>query len=127
MGVCEEVVMSELAARLGLFVIRYVVTHVNRDGMRTLTMAAQGRNTFETPEKAQEMVDALIQNNGDWKLSDVFGDQVLGTFEVRACECWPGHFDPKGIWFDSAEEIEAIIRDRMARKRRQASVRDLTA
>ncbi len=31
---------------------RYVVTRIDRNGMRTLTHAAQGRETYATPEEA---------------------------------------------------------------------------
>ena len=81
-------------------VTRYVVTHVERDGLRTLTFGAQGRWTYETPEEAQERVEAILRGNTPARLAGVFGQQAVGTFAVRPCACWPDHFDPKGIYFD---------------------------
>lgn len=80
-------------------VTRYVVTHIDRDGMRRLFGPAQGRFTHETAEEAQAHIDAIINNNGAQTLHDVYGPQDL-KLEVRPCECWPGHFDPVGIYFD---------------------------
>jgi hypothetical protein len=77
-------------------VIRYVVTYVNRDGMRTLVGAAQGRNTYDTAEQAQKWIDAARKNNSASTLA-MFG--VPDTLEVRSCLCYH-HGDPKGIWFD---------------------------
>ncbi len=81
-------------------VTRFVATHVNRDGMRTLTQGAQGRYTYETPDTAQEWIDAAIKTNSPDTLASIYGAQAINTFEVRPCECWPVHFDPKGVWFD---------------------------
>jgi hypothetical protein len=73
------------------------VTYINKDGLRTLTGAAQGRNTHATAEAAQRMLDAMLENNSASTLRSVFGDNP--RFAVRACECWPVHFDPKGVYF----------------------------
>ena len=78
-------------------VTRYVVTHIGRNGLRTLTFGAQGRWTFATQEEAQARLDVLLSSNRGGKLTEVFG---VSAFEVRPCACWPGHFDPKGIYFD---------------------------
>lgn len=85
-------------------VIRYVVTHVGEDGLRTLTFPAQGRNTFATRAEAEAAMRALldVERNGN-DIAGVYGAQAVGTFQVRPCECWPGHFDPKGIYFDDVE------------------------
>lgn len=79
-------------------VIRYVATYVNRDGMRTLMNAAQGRHTYDTPEQAQAWINACRQHNNADTLRSVYGP--TDTYEVRPCECWPGHGDPKGVYFD---------------------------
>ena len=79
-------------------VTRYVPTYVNRDGMRTLMRAAQGRDTFETAAQAQDWIDAVTANNPPGRVAEVWGDNP--RFEVRPCPCWPGHFDPKTVWFD---------------------------
>ncbi len=79
-------------------VVRYVPTYVNRDGMRTLICAAQGRNTWATYQEAAEYMAAILSNNSADQLRSLWGDNP--RFEVRACDCWPNHFDPKGIYFD---------------------------
>lgn len=73
--------------------IMYAITHVNRDGMRTLTMANQGRNHYATEEQAQKALAAFRPG-----LRSVIGEAVE-TLEVRPVECW-SHGDAKGIWFD---------------------------
>lgn len=80
-------------------VTRYVITHVNRDGMRTLTRASLGRYTFGTPEEAQRVLDAFLANSEEVMVS-VHGEQSRGTFAVRPVPCYPDHFDPQTIWFD---------------------------
>ncbi len=79
-------------------VTRYVATYVNRDGMRTLMRAAQGRDTFATAADAQAWIDAVTANNSADTIRQVWGANP--HFAVRPCDCWPGHFDPKGVWFD---------------------------
>ena len=79
-------------------VTRYVGTYVNKDGMRTLMCSAQGRNTFATLVEAQMWINAVIGNNSADQINSIWGDSP--RFEARPCECWPGHFDPKGVWFD---------------------------
>lgn len=78
-------------------VTRYVVTHMGRNGMRTLASPAQGRFTYATREEAESMLKAMLSNNSEDTLRSVYGFPL----EVRACECWPEHFDPKGIYFDT--------------------------
>ena len=79
-------------------VTRYVVTHVGTKGMRTLTLGMQGRFTYATPEEAEEMQNAILHGaNND--IPGVYGQQAVGTFEVRPVPCYPGHFDPKTRWF----------------------------
>ena len=78
-------------------VIRYVPTYINhRDGLRTLVRACQGRETFATQAEAQEWIDAMRGPEG---LCKVFTPKEMESLEVRGCECWPGHFDPKGVYF----------------------------
>lgn len=79
-------------------VIRYVVTHIGKDGLRTLCGPAQGRITKEKPEDAQQLLDSMMQNNR------MVGDRLAGVYglplEVRPVKCYPGHFDPMGVYFD---------------------------
>lgn len=82
-------------------VTRYVGTYVNKGGDRTLMAACQGRNTYATAAEAQAWIDAVTANNNADTLRQIWGDNP--RFEVRACACWPGHFDPQGIWFDEEE------------------------
>lgn len=79
-------------------VVRYVATYVKGDGMRTLMTAAQGRYTYATAEQAQAWVDAVTGNNSADAVRQVWGENP--KFEVRACDCYPGHFDPQNVWFD---------------------------
>lgn len=77
-------------------VTRYVVTHVNKDGMRTLIGPAQGRHTYATREEAKQALLSILANNSTSRLKEVYGFPL----EVRACPCYPGHFDPQNVWFD---------------------------
>lgn len=70
-------------------VVRYVVTHINKSGVRVLTNAQQGRFTYATTEEAQQRLDGIKPNH-------VHGD----TMEVRPVKCWPVHFDPKTCYFN---------------------------
>lgn len=77
-------------------VTRYVITYVNKEGMRTLVGAAQGRNTYDTAEQAQQAINAMRKNNSASTLA-MFG--TPDTMEVRSCLCY-WHGDPKSVWFD---------------------------
>jgi hypothetical protein len=79
-------------------VTRYVPTYVGKDGMRTLMCAAQGRNTYATEAEAQAWIDAVTKANSADLLRSIWGDNP--QFAVRPCACWPGHHDPKGVYFD---------------------------
>lgn len=82
-------------------VTRYVVTHINREGLRTISSpASQGRYTHATREDAETALRNLNANNSADTLAQVFGAQALDTFEVRQCPCYPNHFDPMNVWFD---------------------------
>lgn len=78
--------------------VRYVISHIDKDGLRKMTRAQQGRNTHATPEEATEYLEAFLQSNTKPTLAGVYGSQALGTFKVSAIECWSGHNDPKGIY-----------------------------
>lgn len=87
---------DELTRRQNLGVTRYVITHMGRDGIRTIFGAAQGHNTFATAEEAARHLEAIVTNNSSERLSEI----CEMPLEVRPCICWPGHFDPKSIYFD---------------------------
>jgi hypothetical protein len=91
-------------------VIRYVPTYVNKDGIRTLMLPAQGRNTFETCEQAQQWIDSVIRNNSE--VRSIWGGNP--RFEVRPCPCWPRHFDPQTIWFEPQPARRDGIRNQYA-------------
>lgn len=82
--------------------IRYVVTHVGADGMRQLSHAMQGRDTYATPEEAQAWIDAARVNNSADTLRQVYGERGAETFAVRPVPCYPGHLDPMTRYFDDA-------------------------
>lgn len=88
------------------YVIRYVVTVPCKDGVgRTLMHPAQGRHTHSTAEEAQQWIDSYLRNNSAATL-DEFGRDV----QVRPCKCYPGHFDPMGVYFDMPAVEEVVAR-----------------
>jgi len=82
------------------YVTRFVPTYIGRDGLRTLLRAQQGRETFSTVEEAQDWLQALLSNTTPDTIRSIWGNDSIDSFEVRECLCWPGHFDPIGIYFD---------------------------
>lgn len=75
---------------------RWTITILNGEGERVLFFPAQGRYTWETFERAQEVGDAFHDNpdNRD-KLASVYGrPDAVDTMDVTEVECWDGHFDP---------------------------------
>jgi hypothetical protein len=81
-------------------VVRFVATHIGRDGMRTITGPTNGRYMQPTPGDAQRIVDLIQRQHSREKLVELFGAQVVDTFAVRAVACWPGHHDPIGVYFE---------------------------
>lgn len=77
-------------------VTRYVITHIGSDGLRTLASAAQGRHTFATREEAETWLERCLSVNSESTLRSLYGLPL----EVRACQCYPGHCDPCGLYFD---------------------------
>ena len=77
-------------------VMRWAVTTIGKDGLRTLFCDAQGRNTQATRDEAQALLDRFDRDQIRGKL----GDRVADTLEVREVECWAGHHDPCGIYFE---------------------------
>lgn len=99
-------------------VVRYAVTHIHRNGGRMLTFPAQGRHTHETPWTAQQLIfdmERLGDEQGDaGRIESIYGAQAVGTFQVRAVACYPGHFDPKGIYFENDTEEPARAQEALA-------------
>lgn len=71
------------------YVTRFVITQ-SKDGQRVLADPQQGRFTYATADEAQERLDAMLSNNSQERLREVFGLPL----EVRPCKCYAGHFDP---------------------------------
>lgn len=53
--------------------IRYAVTHINKDGQRQLSFANQGRNHYDTFEDAAMMIDAMRRHNSAERLAQFYG------------------------------------------------------
>lgn len=82
-------------------VTRYVITHLDKQGHRIMSAPArQGRYTHETAAEAQAVLKSMTDNSDPATLRQVHGSQARGTYAVRPCECWPGHFDPQTYYFD---------------------------
>ena len=78
--------------------IRFVITKPALDmppNTRVLAQHAQGQYTYATEEEAVSRMREILQNNSLRTL------ESLGMTDLRVdpCECWPVHFDPKGVYF----------------------------
>jgi len=80
--------------------IRYVLTKIDKDGLRSMVSSVQGQYTYSTPEEAQVHLDQLLSSNTQERLVEVFGKQVTGTFKVSPVECWQGHNDHKRYYIE---------------------------
>ncbi len=80
-------------------VVMYAVTHINKDGMRTLSFGNQGRNHYSTGEGAASRLQTLMIANSSERVASTWGAQAVGTFAVRPVVCYH-HGDAKGIYFD---------------------------
>jgi len=78
--------------------ILFAITHIDKHNMRTLTLANQGRNHFNTKRQATHALKGLIDNTSESTLISVFGKQAISTFQVRPVECYD-HGDAIGIYF----------------------------
>jgi hypothetical protein len=73
----------------------YVITHVNKDGDRTLTFANQGRNHYQTRQEAEEalrMYEPGLRANVLGSLAD--------SLAVYEAECYD-HGDAKKVYFNT--------------------------
>jgi hypothetical protein len=86
-----------MSARDYRTITRYAITKVNKNGMRTLAFANQGRHHFDTEDAAYEMLRAITGTNSLETLHSVYGDIKL--MEVRPVECYE-HGDAIGIYFN---------------------------
>lgn len=72
---------------------RYVITHINKDGLRGLTFANQGRNHYDTREEAERM-RTLVESDMRAR-----GDNRADTLRAVPKECYD-HGDAVGIYAD---------------------------
>jgi hypothetical protein len=77
-------------------VLRYVITHLDKNGNRILLGAQQGRNTYPTKKEAKQGIKDIYDNNSAQTIAEFYGEPL----EVRLCRCYQGHFDPQEIYFD---------------------------
>jgi hypothetical protein len=90
--------------------IRFVLSRMDKDGVRIMVATVQGRNTYATRSEAEIHLKSFLENNPP----DIFGKQAIGTFEVSAVRCYPGHNDPYGPYIQ--QELnpgQEILRDPM--------------
>jgi hypothetical protein len=79
---------------------RYAITNINKDGLRILSFANQGRNHFDSREDAESWLSAM---RGDMRsLRVVLGEQV-DTLRVDAVECYD-HGDAVRTVFENQKE-----------------------
>jgi hypothetical protein len=76
-------------------VMRWIVTHVCPSGRRVMSFPRQGCNTYASEAQALDFM-GRVQSIND--VDGIFGTQAIGTFEAREVECWPGGFDPVGVF-----------------------------
>ena len=76
--------------------IKYNISYIAKDGVRTLMGPAQGRYMKDTREEAKQCLKALMENSEE-KLIEIYGPQSRGTFRVDEFDCWD-HGDPKSIY-----------------------------
>ena len=76
---------------------RFAITHINRDGMRTLSCPNQGRNHRDHKEDADKLLEVCTLNTASDLLAQIYGKQAVGTFEVRPVKCYD-HGDAVGIY-----------------------------
>lgn len=74
--------------------IRFAITHVAKDGNRTLSDHAQGRYMYATHHEAAQHLSDILSANSKEKIANVFGPNALKTLAIREVECWDNG-DPK--------------------------------
>lgn len=81
-------------------ITRFTITYINRHGQRQLLGPNQGRCFKDTVGEAQQGLKSFVENNTEKQLKEVYGPQAIGTFAVRAVECYENG-DAIGIFFDA--------------------------
>ena len=76
---------------------RFAVTHIDSDGLRTLSRANQGRCMFSTRELAEQWLREVIEHTALSTLQSIFGDVSL--MAIREVDCY-ANGDARSIYFD---------------------------
>jgi len=79
---------------------RFAITYLAKNKMRKLVHPNQGRYFSDTEEDANKQLETMLRSNTQAQFADVFGEQAVGTFEVRPVECYDSG-DAKSIYFDT--------------------------
>lgn len=82
-------------------------THIDRNGMRTLTGPNQGRLFSNSKEEAETKLALFLKVNSESLIADVYGEQAVGTFEVRELKCYENG-DSRGIYFREDIKIQIL-------------------
>lgn len=79
-------------------VLRWVVVvpDKSRTADYTLFDKCWGQYTYATRREASDRANAFKAGSG------------IAGLRIAAVECWPGHFDPCGVWFDADETREPL-------------------
>lgn len=86
-------------------VMRWALTWVPREGARrTLFMAQQGRFTYDDRRDADLRARAFKANGS---MAARFGVEATASITASRVPCWPGHFDPVGVFAGDDDEVEA--------------------
>ncbi len=79
--------------------MRFAITHANKDNLRVLTFANQGRNHYDTREAAEASLAAF---RGPQGLPRVLTPEQVASLEAIEVECY-GHGDALGTVFGWAK------------------------
>ncbi len=86
----------------------YALTHIDSDGMRTLTRRNWGQNHFETREAGEKYLEAFLnpETNRESTLIEIFGKRAIGTFKICPIECYD-HGDAISVYVDEPPVFES--------------------
>lgn len=87
--------------------IRYNVSHINRNGDRVLFGPNQGRHFSDTRAEKEAWLQACLENTGEDILAHLCGEQSRGTFRVDPFDCYENG-DAVGIYVKEHDETKAI-------------------
>lgn len=90
---------------------KYAITYLNKDGMRQLLGPNQGYRFLDSPEAAESRLKTTLESNTEKLLSEVYGPQAIGTFEVRPVETYgEGNGDARAIYYPlTANDEEKVL------------------